>query len=155
MLYGKTTSSDASDNDSSALSYGQTGFITLILFINTNVPGIYNVVDLSSSKQIRVCYLSFGVQILVCTDANDRYFYLKDAMFSLDANRTIPRILHVYPKGLYDTATTFHEGRDYRLRQKAQLIRGSFESGEFDSFRWIQGMANIADALTKCNPRCT
>lgn len=31
-------------------------------------------------------------------------------------------------------------------------LRESFESGELDNLRWIEGKANIADALTKENP---
>lgn len=55
-------------------------------------------------------------------------------------------------RGLFDTITTLHEGRDYRLRQTVQRIRDSFESRELDTLRWIKGSANIADALTKRNP---
>jgi len=54
---------------------------------------------------------------------------------------------------LYDTITTLHEGRDYRLRQTVQRIRDSFESEDLNALRWIQGKVNLADALTKRNPQ--
>ena len=58
-------------------------------------------------------------------------------------------MLLVDSKGLYDTISTLHEGREYRLRQTVQSIRDSFESQDIDLLRWVQGHANVADALTK------
>lgn len=43
--------------------------------------------------------------------------------------------LNVYSKILYDTVSTLHEVRDYRLVRKVQLIRDSFESQELNSIR--------------------
>lgn len=56
-------------------------------------------------------------------------------------------------KSLYDTITTLHEGKEYRLRQTVQRIRDSFESHNLNKIRWVQTHANISDALTKRNPR--
>lgn len=52
---------------------------------------------------------------------------------------------------LYDTITTLHEGKDYRLRPTVQRMRNSFESQELNSMRWIPGLINLADSLTKRN----
>lgn len=38
---------------------------------------------------------------------------------------------------------------DYRLPETVARIRAYFESGELDVVRWISGMVNVADALTK------
>lgn len=66
-------------------------------------------------------------------------------------NEGIKHELNVDSKGLYDTITTLQEGSEFRLRQTVQRNRDSFESEELDKMRWIQGFANISDALTKCN----
>lgn len=47
--------------------------------------------------------------------------------------------------------TTLHEPREYRLRKTVARMRDSFESGELDEVKWIDGKSNLADALTKNN----
>lgn len=37
------------------------------------------------------------------------------------------------------------------MRQTVQRIRDSFEAGDMDVLRWIPGIYNVADALTKRN----
>lgn len=44
-----------------------------------------------------------------------------------------------------------HKKREYRLRHTVQRIRDSFEAEALDVLKWIQGFANITDALTKHN----
>ena len=145
--------SDAAFNISRAKQYGQTGLIVgLRYLVKGRTDAIYHVVDWASRKQRRVCHSSYGAEILACADADDRGYNLKMAMASLFPAKTFRHILHVDSKGLYDTITTLHEGRDYRLRQTVQRIRDSFEAGEVNIIRWIQGKANIADALTKRTP---
>lgn len=65
--------------------------------------------------------------------------------------KKIKHILHVDSRGLYDSTTTLHAGREYRLRQTVQRIRDSFEDGDIDILRWVAGIANIADGLSKRN----
>lgn len=113
---------------------------------------MYHLIDWASLKQRRVSYSSYGAEILACTEADDRGFNMKMALQSITQdNKRIPHVLNIDSKGLYDTITTLHEGREYRLRQTVQRIRDSFESGELDTLKWVQGIANIADALTKRN----
>ena len=57
--------------------------------------------------------------------------------------------LYADSKGLFDTVTTLHEGRDYRMRQTVQRIRDSFESQNLNALVWIPGTENNADTLTK------
>ena len=68
------------------------------------------------------------------------------------ASGDIRHVLLVDSKGLYDTITTLHEGKEYRLLQTVQRRRDSFESRDMDVLRWIPGSVNISDALTKRNP---
>lgn len=107
--------------------------------------------DWSSTKQGRVCYSPYGAEILACTDADDRGFYLKTPIQSILEIR--PRhVLVADSKGLFDTITKLHHGKDYRLRQTVQQIRDSFDSQELDLLRSVQGKDIIAYRLTKCNP---
>lgn len=55
-------------------------------------------------------------------------------------------------KGLHDTITTLHEPKEYHLRKTVSRLCDSYEAGELDAIRWIEGKYNIADALTKHNP---
>lgn len=109
-------------------------------------------IDWASIRQKRVSYSSYGAEILACTEAYDRGFNIKCALKSISPLDDFPQILNVDSKALFDTITTLHEGKEYRLRQTVQRIRDSFESKELNMLRWIQGNVNIADALTKRNP---
>jgi hypothetical protein len=47
--------------------------------------------------------------------------------------------LRVDAKGLYDTITTLHESKDYRLRPTVARLRDSFGAEEIRVLRWIPG----------------
>lgn len=145
------TFSDASFNISKSQQYGQTGFISGIQVVTDVFENVYHVIDWSSAKQQRVSHSSYGAEILVCTDADDRGYYVKLALKSLTPG-DVRHLIMVDSKALYDTITTLHEGKEYRLRQTVQRLRDSFESREMDVLRWVPGCVNIADALTKRNP---
>lgn len=148
-----TSFSDAAFNISKSTQYGQTGLVTGIRLVGEdNIGDIYHMIDWASVKQKRVCYSSYGAEILACTEADDRGYNIKLSMASLFPQHIFTHELNVDSKGLYDTITTLHEGRDYRLRQTVQRIRDSFESQELNAIRWIQGPVNISDGLTKRNP---
>jgi len=144
------TFSDAAYNISSKNCYGQTGIFTGIA-IPDGASVLFHPLDWNSSKQRRVTYSSFGSEILACAEADDRTFGLRSATRLLLDRPTLPSQINVDSRGLFDTLTTLHEGRDYRLRQTVQRIRDSFEGKEFDVLRWIKGSTNVADALTKRN----
>lgn len=143
------TYSDAAFNISSRQTYGQTGIICGLWFGSDNKGTTYHPIDWCSSKQRRISHSSYGAEILACTDADDHGLNLKNAVRLILSNQTIRHVLTVDSKGLYDTISTLHDGRDYRLKQTVQRIRDSFESGDIDVLRWVQGSANIADGLTK------
>lgn len=146
-----STFSDASFNISSRKSYGQTG---LVLGIRTQLEDgseLFHVLDWVSVKQRRICHSSYGAEILACAEGDDRGFYLKMGMRSLFPKTNIRNEIVIDSMGLYDTITTLHEGNEYRLRQTVQRIRDSFEAGDVNIIRWIPGVDNIADALTKRN----
>lgn len=146
------TFSETAFNISPSQSYGQTGIISGIKIESRDEKTIYHIVDWASSKQRRVSHSSYGAEILACTDADDKGFNIKNAIASLNPSSKINHELIVDSKGLYDTISTLHEGRDYRLKQTVQCIRDSFENGDINILKWVQGKSNIADALTKRNP---
>lgn len=143
-----TTFSDAPFNISISTSYGQTGPLTTICFDSETV---IHPIDGSSYKQKRVCFSSYGAEIHACADAKHREFYDRSACLSIISTAKNIHQMVVDSKGFFETLTTLHEEKDYRLRQTVQRIRNSFQSGEMDSLKWNQGRANIADALTKYN----
>ena len=69
----------------------------------------------------------------------------------LVCNRDIPHELNIDSKALFDSLTSQHEQKDFRLRQVIQEVRASYETGEVSTLRWIAGKINPADALTKRN----
>ena len=147
------TFSDASFGITPNKTYGQTGIISGIRYrTDLGDATSFHLIDWNSSKQRRVTYSSYGSEILACADADDRGFNIKSALCSLFPKIHFKHVINVDSKALFDTITTLHEGKEYRLRQTVQGIRDSFESNDIDMIRWVQGNANIADALTKLNP---
>ena len=146
-----TMFSDASFNISSRKSYGQTGVISGIRTMMKDGKEQFYVIDWVSTKQKRISHSSYGAEILACAEADERGYYLKMGMRSLFPKTGMRNEIAVDSMGLFDTISTLHEGREYRLRQTVQRIRDSFESSDLDILRWVPGTSNIADALTKRN----
>ena len=144
------TFSDASFKIGSSQCYGQSGVISGLL-LGVNEKSVYHVLYWISTKQKRVSYSSYGAEILACAEADNRGFYLKNAVRTLAKDDDIRHQLCIDSKRIHDTITTLHEGRDCRLRQTVERLRNSFESQELDVLRWIPGVHNIADDLTKRN----
>ena len=144
------TFSDAAYNISSSHTYGQTGIFSGLALPQSNGT-LFHPLDWFSNKQRRVSYSSFGAEILACADADDRTYPLRQGLRILLNKSNLQSHLNVDSRGLFDTLSTLHEGRDYRLRETVQRIRDSFESKEIDVLRWIKGTSNISDALTKRN----
>lgn len=148
-IIGNTTILTFSDASQGTTTYGQTGYVSGILFPNN----IYHVIDWHSSKQNRVSFSSMGAEIIAAADSADRSILLSYALRRiLNLDSPLPLILTIDSHGLYSTITTLHEGKDYRLRPTVCRLRDSFESGELSVVQWVAGTNNIADALTKCNP---
>lgn len=146
------TFSDASFNIVSGRDYGQTGIVTGIMVESIDGQQAFHLVDWASTKQRRISHSSYGAEILACSDADDRGYFLKQGLRSMGGGQDIRHILHVDSRGLFDTISTLHDGKEYRLRQTVQRIRDSFESGDIDILRWVPTGANVADGLTKRCP---
>ena len=143
--------SDAAFNHSDMSGYGQTGLLTGLRIKQRDGVDLYHAIDWSSSKQKRVSYSPYGAEVLACAEADDRGYYIKIGLMSLFPNTKVRNELSTDSRCLYDTITTLHEGRDYRLRPTVQRIRNSFDSHELNHMRWIAGNENPSDALTKRN----
>lgn len=144
--------SDAAHGGSSSI-YGQTGGICGILIEACGVTDrIFHPISWTSHKQKRVSYSAFGAEILAAADADDRGFYLKMSLKSMMPRRNLKHELFVDARALFDTITTLHEPREYRLRKTVARMRDAYESGELDYVTWIDGRSNLADALTKVSP---
>jgi hypothetical protein len=85
--------------------------------------------------------------------AADRGFALTASIRALFPRASTPIYfeLRVDAKGLYDTITTLHESKDYRLRPTVARLRDSFGAEEIRVLRCIPGPQNLADCLTKGN----
>ena len=145
--------SDAAFNISSAKSYGQSGYVSGVAYRQRDGTRLdLHVTDWNSGKQRRVCNSSYGAEILAAADADDRLHDSRQSIRSLYAQTSMAPIrsaLYVDSRGLYDTVSTLHDSKEYRLRQTVQRIRDSFESKDLDALVWIPGTENVADALTK------
>lgn len=145
--------SDAAHGGADSI-YGQTGGLCgLLIEEDGKKDRIYQPVSWTSHKQKRVSYSAFGVEILAAADADDRGFDLKMSLKSLLPGHEWTHELYVDARALFDTITTLHEPREYRLRKTVARMRDAFESGELDCVSWIDGKTNLADAMTKVNPR--
>lgn len=147
------TFADAGFNKNRSRDYGQSGIVTGLRVTTGSGRDIFHPIDWCSNKKQRVSYSSYGAEILACADADDRCHYFKTAINSMFDEAKIRNELFTDSRCLYDTITTLHEGKDYRLRPTVQRLRNSFESHELNSMRWIPRDINPADALTKRNPK--
>jgi hypothetical protein len=136
-----------------ANSYGQSGYVAGIEFKCSAGPSIFHCIDWSSSKQSRVSYSSIGSEILAAASAVDRGYVLSASINFMfpSSPQPLPFELNVDSKGLYDTISTLHESKDYRLRPTVTRIRDSFGAQEIRALRWTPGFSNLSDALTKGN----
>ncbi len=140
-----------SDASQGKQSYGQTGYISGILF-QTPTELVFHVIDWHSSKQCRISFSSIGAEILAAASAVDRSGLMIEGIHAIhDANDPLPLVLNVDSLGLHATISTVHEGKDYMLRPTVARLRDSFESGEIAVLQLIEGQKNIADAMTKRN----
>lgn len=72
---------DDSFNISSYQRYGQTGTVTDLAFDdNWGCTHVFHPIDWKSSKKRRVSHSSYGAEILACADADERGFYVKQAL---------------------------------------------------------------------------
>ena len=143
--------SDASFNHTDATGYGQTGLVTGLRIKRKTGLDLFHPLDWVSAKQKRVSYSPYGAEVLACAEADDRAYYVKNGLMSIFYNTKVRSELTTDSRCLYDTITTLHEARDYRLRPTVQRLRNSFDSHELDYMRWISGDTNPSDALTKRN----
>lgn len=133
--------------------YGQTGLFIGILSRKGGLDSrdIMHLIDSSSYKQQRVSHFAYGAEILAAATSDARGYYEKMAVNTLFPETPIKHDMNVDSKALWDTITTLHEGKEYRLRQTVQRLRNSFESKETNVIRWIPRRDNLADVLTNRN----
>lgn len=132
--------------------YGQTGGVIGIRISQEHREGgTFYGISWTSSKQKRISHSSFGAEIIVAADMDERGFDLRETIREIFPHSHIKHELILDSKALFDTITTLHESREYRLRRTVSRIRHSFESRELDVVRWLPGRENVADALTKRN----
>lgn len=74
---------------------------------------------------------------------------MKGSFASLLPKKPVKHEILVHSLALFDTITTLHECKEYRLRKNLTRILNAFEEQELDSIRWIPGTKNVADALMK------
>lgn len=88
--------SDASFNITAFQSYGQTGIISGLEFdTNRERRRIFHPIDWTSCKQRRVSHSSYGAERLACADADDRGFYVEQAVQSIFVDMKIKQELNV------------------------------------------------------------
>lgn len=146
-----TTFSDASHGGRES-SYGQTGGISGLMMLEDKTGNpIFHAIGWTSHKQKRISHSSFGAEIIACGDMDERGHFIREALRDLFPSSGIKHELCVDSRALFDTVTTLHESKEFRLRPTVTRIRDSFESGELDTLRWVAGIDNVADTLTKAN----
>ena len=143
--------SDAAFNHTDMSGYGQTGLLTGLRIKRRD--GVTSTTPLTGpvASKKRVSYSPYGDEVLACAEADDRGYYIKIGLMAMFPNTKVRNELSTDSRCLYDTITTIHEGRGYRLRPTVQRIRNSFDSHELNHMRSIAGEGNPSDALTKRN----
>jgi Reverse transcriptase (RNA-dependent DNA polymerase) len=133
-------------------SYGQGGYLAGLRIELHSGKVIWHLVDWHSSKLQRVAFSSTGAEILAAATAADRRLALKENYREFARNpSSILYEITVDRKGLVNTMSTLHDGKDYRLRPTVCRLHDSFASEEIRILRWTPGLQNLADALKKRN----
>lgn len=116
-----------------------------------NEEDTYLIIGWASHPQNWVSYLSYGAEIFPCATADDRGYYLREAMRSIFPYLNMRHEPNIDSNALQETIKTIYDDTEYRLRPRVQRIRDSFEAGELNIIRWIPGTLNVAGALVKRN----
>lgn len=74
----------------------------------------------------------FGSKILALADKDDRGYDTNLSYESIFPTSKISHAILTDSKGLFDTITTMHEPKKYRLHKTVARVLYSFESGELD-----------------------
>ena len=141
------TFADAAFPKVSGSVYGQTG-ILCGLVLGNGPNAAFHPLGWLSHKQSRVARSSSAAEILAIVEAEEFGGAIRLAL-EMICNRKVPHEVNVDSKALFDTITTQHETKDFRLRQAVSTLRERYEVGDISTLRWIAGKANPADALTK------
>lgn len=146
-----TSFSDAAHGGKES-DYGQTGGVTGIRISHSgrSKETFYGITWMSG-KQRRISHSSFGSEIIAAAEVEERGFDMRETIREIFPQCNIKHEVIVDSRALFDTITTLHEIREYRLRRTVSRIRNSFEAKELDIVRWLPGRENMADALTKRN----
>lgn len=132
--------------------YGQSGSITGLRIACMGESGrIYHVFGWKSHKKRRVNNLTFGAEILAESDADDCGFDLKNSFESIFCGMSFRHELLVDSRALFEKIKKLHEPRAYLLRKVAARMMDGFESGDLNGVKWIQGINNLSNILTKPN----
>lgn len=105
----------------------------------------------SSHKQRRISYSSFGAELFAASAAGDRGYDVKMSTCSIFPGLPLKHELLVDSKDWFEKLTSLHQGYDYLPIVTDSRMRDSFESKELNSIRWVPGVQNVADVLTKWN----
>jgi hypothetical protein len=96
-----------------------------------------------------VTYSSAGAEIVATSDCIDRSLELQDILRDVLPTKTINTVIFVDSNSLYSTLQTLQQNKDFRLRKIVTRIRNTYEEGLIFDLRWIPGILNLADCLTK------
>lgn len=133
-------------------TYGQRGSLTgLRVTQGGELPTLFHAIGWSSSKQ-KISFSSFGSDSIAAGAGDDGGFDLKCSFIQLFPHPLLKHDLLVDSKSLYETITTLHHPREYSLHKTVARMRDAFEAKELNIVRWIPGVQNFADALTKRSP---
>ena len=128
---------------------GQTGIVCGLVF-GEGVDAAFHPLAWTSHKQTRICRSSSAAEIMSIAEAAEFGSCVKLALERI-CEKQIPLEMNVDSRALYDTITTQHDAKEFRIRQAVKGLRESFERGDISVIRWIAGKMNPADALTKRN----
>lgn len=89
---------------------------------------------------------------MAATDVHDHGYDLKLSFNYILGNGRMKHEIYVESRALFDTVSTLHEPREFRLRNTVARMCDSFEFGELDALKWIVWLNKLADALKKVIP---
>lgn len=77
---------------------------------------------------------------------------MKEFLRPLYPKERFGHVLNVDLRGLFETITTLHEGRKYRLSRTVKRLSDQLESRDLDIFNLVTSSADLVEVFTKRRP---
>jgi len=136
-----------------ATNHDKTSQLGFIVMLRNKEDGTVNVIHYASYKSKRVCKSVLAAELFAMVDGYDVGFSIRHALETCTGISKINLSIYTDSQTLYGLCISLRNTTERRLQIDLALIREAYERRELTEIIWINGKANPADDLTKCEKR--